>query len=157
MQPPDSEPVAESNSHRSTRIAAAVRKSLAMTQAEFAGVLGVSVRAVQSYEQGWRVIPTATILHMFALLASIRRRDLGEVPCWVLKGCSDSARADCRSHCLNGGLFCWLVAGNVFGKGSEEPCGPLKCIDCAVIRRLLAPPAGACVQRILSRPDKPSR
>lgn len=139
MMNQDTRPVDEHGLSRDTRIATAIRKAMDMTQVEFAGVLGMSARAVQSYEQGWRQLPRATLLHMFAVLASTRRLNLGEVPCWVLTGCPEPTRRDCRSRILNGGLFCWLVAGNSCGRRSDDPCGPLKCIDCEVIHRLLAP------------------
>lgn len=131
------ETAARGISRKAASIAKAVRKAVGMTQVAFAGVLGVSVRAVQSYEQGWRDIPPATLLHMFAVLASIRRPALGEVPCWDLTGCSEAVRNGCRSHRLNEGLFCWLVAGNACGRRGGDPSGPLKCIDCPVIHRLI--------------------
>ena len=34
-----------------------IRELLGKSQREFAGLLGVSLRAVQSYEQGWRSVP----------------------------------------------------------------------------------------------------
>lgn len=109
-----------------------------MTQIEFAEVLGVSARAVQSYEQGWRVIPPSTLLHLFALLASVRRKDVGDVPCWVLTGCPESKRGACRSHRLNGGLFCWLVAGHACGRNGDTTRKSLRCIGCPVIQRLIS-------------------
>jgi len=131
------ETAAHGVSRKAASIASAVRKAVGMTQVEFAGVLGVSVRAVQSYEQGWREVPSATLLHMFAVLASVRRPALREVPCWELTGCPGAARNDCRSRRLNAGLFCWLVAGSACGRRGGDPSGPLKCVDCPVIHRLI--------------------
>jgi DNA-binding transcriptional regulator YiaG len=131
------EAAAQAFSRTSASIAAAVRKTMGMTQVEFADVLGVSVRAVQSYEQGWREIPPSTLRHMFAVLASVRREQLDEVPCWELTGCDAAARSDCRSHRLGKGLFCWLVAGSGCIRLGGDPGSPLKCIDCPVIHRLI--------------------
>ena len=38
-----------------------IRARLEMTQAEFADSLGISLRALQSYEQGWRPVPKTVI------------------------------------------------------------------------------------------------
>lgn len=38
-----------------------IRARLEMTQAEFADSLGISLRALQSYEQGWRKVPNTVI------------------------------------------------------------------------------------------------
>ena len=119
-------------------VAAAVRRALGMTQTEFADVLGVSARAVQSYEQGWREIPSSARLHMFAVLAAARRSTLGDVPCWEVTGCPESTRRTCRSHRLNGGLFCWLVAGRACGRRCGRSERQRMCLDCPVIRRLFA-------------------
>ena len=131
------ETAAHGVSRKAASIASAVRKAVGMTQVELGGVLGVSVRAVQSYEQGWREVPSATLLHMFAVLASARRPKLRDVPCWSLTRCPESTRSACRSHRLNEGLFCWLVAGNACGRRGGDPGDPLKCIECPVINRLI--------------------
>lgn len=136
-QDPASEAVPPS-AGQSACVIVEVRRALGMTQSEFADVLGVSARAVQSYEQGWRAVPFSTYLHMFAVLASARRSALGDKPCWEVTGCPESKRAACRSPRLNSGLFCWLVAGRSCGGRGGRKKGQPQCADCPVIRRLLA-------------------
>ena len=38
-----------------------IRARLEMTQVEFADSLGITLRALQSYEQGWRKVPNTVI------------------------------------------------------------------------------------------------
>ncbi|MCI5210180.1 MAG: helix-turn-helix domain-containing protein [Candidatus Electrothrix sp. ATG2] len=50
------------------------RKKLGKTQKTLAGLLGVSVKAVQSYEQGWRSVPLHIERKLYFLLVNRRRR-----------------------------------------------------------------------------------
>ncbi len=62
------------------------RKKLGKTQSEIAKLLGVSIKAVHSYEQGWRSIPPHAGRQIYFLLS--RWRDLHEKPsqpCWIVK------------------------------------------------------------------------
>ena len=67
----------------------AIRDALGKTQDEMAGLLGVSIRAVQSYEQGWRAAPPPTQkLAMLLLYLNGRDRGADGTPCWDVRGCS---------------------------------------------------------------------
>ena len=44
------------------------RKKLNKTQAQMAQLLGISLKAVHSYEQGWRRVPTAVERQMYFLV-----------------------------------------------------------------------------------------
>ena len=61
------------------------RTRLDKTQKEMSQLLGVSVKAMYSYEQGWRSIPTHVERQVFFLLS--RKKGGQKLPkhCWVVK------------------------------------------------------------------------
>jgi len=89
-----------------------IRQALGKTQSEMAGLLSVSTRAVQSYEQGWRPVPPH-VRKMAIFLLCVSRRHRGKVvPCWQIRKCSRQARAACPAHQMGEGELCWLVTGD---------------------------------------------
>ena len=89
-----------------------VRKALRASQRELARLLGVSARAVQSYEQGWR--PTPEYVQKLAVLfLSLKwQTQNGKTPaCWNLRECRPRKRADCPAYQFGNGRFCWMVKG----------------------------------------------
>lgn len=99
-----------------------VRKKLAKTQKQTAQLLGVSLKAVHSYEQGWRTVPPAVERHLFFLISRQTRLE-GRRPCWEIKGCPASHKAQCPAAEFNSGDLCWLVNGSHCGgddQGSWE-------------------------------------
>ena len=89
-----------------------VRRALRKTQAEMAQLLSVSTRAVQSYEQGWRPVPPHVRKTALFLLCVSRRHKGKAVPCWQIRQCSETDRAQCSAYQLGEGEFCWLVTGD---------------------------------------------
>ena len=61
------------------------RQYLGKTQSQMAQVLGVSLKAIQSFEQGWRSIPVhieRQVLFLLGLKKSPREKNR---PCWVIR------------------------------------------------------------------------
>jgi len=89
------------------------RMKLDKTQKEMAQLLGVSVKAIYSYEQGWRSVPTHAERQVFFLLS--RKRGIRKLakPCWVIKKCTMKRRKQCPAYEYNAGRFCWLVNGTI--------------------------------------------
>ena len=56
-----------------------LRAKLGKTQKSLAELLGVSLKAVQSYEQGWRSIPIHVERQLFFLVVKVRIADRGLV------------------------------------------------------------------------------
>jgi predicted transcriptional regulator len=89
------------------------RTKLEKTQKEMSQLLGVSVKAIYSYEQGWRSIPTHVERQVFFLLSRKRGgKKLGKY-CWVVKKCPPQRRKECPAYEYNAGRFCWLVNGTI--------------------------------------------
>jgi hypothetical protein len=89
-----------------------LRKKLNKTQKQMAQLLGVSLKAVHSYEQGWRVVPPAVERQVYFLVS---RRGPGEVrpPCWEFKDCPPDRKGRCPAFEFNCGDLCWLVNGTL--------------------------------------------
>ena len=89
------------------------RTKLQKTQKEMSQLLGVSVKAIYSYEQGWRSVPTHVERQMFFLLSRKRGESKLGKTCWVIKKCPPSRRKQCPAYEYNAGRFCWLVNGTI--------------------------------------------
>ena len=117
----------------------AARTKLDKTQKEMSQLLGVSVKAIYSYEQGWRSIPAHAERQVFFLLSRKRGgRKLGK-PCWVIKKCAPKRRKQCPAHEYNAGRFCWLVNGTICEcKAQKSWKEKMKiCRECSVMQDLL--------------------
>jgi len=117
----------------------AARTKLDKTQKEMSQLLGVSVKAIYSYEQGWRSIPTHVERQVFFLLSrKSGNRELAK-PCWIIKKCPPKRRRECPAHEYNAGKFCWLVNGTICEcKAQKNWKEKMKiCRQCVVMNDLL--------------------
>ena len=95
-----------------------LRKKLNKTQKQMAQLLGVSLKAVHSYEQGWRVIPPAVERHLYFLVSRTVLVDTRR-PCWESKNCPPDRKSQCPASQFNCGDLCWLVNGTLC-EGSDQ-------------------------------------
>jgi len=89
------------------------RKRLGKTQRELAELLGTSLKAVCSYEQGWRSVPTHVERQLYFLY--LRKAD-GEnnlKNCWEILDCPPERKVECPAWEFNSGKFCWFINGTV--------------------------------------------
>lgn len=89
----------------------AVRQKFGKTQKEMSGLLGISLKAVQSFEQGWRKVPPYVEKHLFFLFAMREEGKQSLVPCWESLNCPMKNREECPAWEFRAGRFCWLVNG----------------------------------------------
>ena len=61
------------------------RKKLKKTQKQMAQLLGNSLKAIHSYEQGWRSIPPSAERQMLFLVSRIAEKRKRRKPCWAIK------------------------------------------------------------------------
>ena len=115
----------------------AIRKILGRSQTELAMALGISAKAVQSYEQGWRKTPVRVMIQLMVLLALYRQQSMDDVPCWEIRRCPPDSRSDCPAFTVGRGKFCWFIGSKTCPPppGGEDRILP--CMDCPVVRRLL--------------------
>jgi len=94
------------------------RKKLGKTQKQLAGLLGMSLKAIHSYEQGWRTIPTHIERHLIFLLFNQRKTSNQLVPCWEQKDCQQ--KEECSAWEFQSGHLCWYMCGTLCGGISES-------------------------------------
>ena len=90
-----------------------IRKRLGKTQKQIADLLGVSLKAVHSYEQGWRKVPGHVERQMYFLISSAKENNKNRKPCWVIKKCPTLRRKQCPAWEFQAGKLCWAINGTI--------------------------------------------
>jgi len=89
-----------------------LRKKLDKTQTQIAQLLGTSLKAIHSYEQGWRRVPAYVERQLFFLVA--RKEDnRRQKPCWVIKQCPPGQKKQCPAWEFRAGTLCWFINGTI--------------------------------------------
>jgi transcriptional regulator with XRE-family HTH domain len=117
-----------------------IRQHLGKSQARLAQMLGVSCKAVQSFEQGWRKIPVHIERHILFLLGLKQNTLKKAKSCWDLKQCPKEVREDCPAWEFNAGYLCWFINGTICeGEVQENWQKKIKiCRQCQVFQRTLS-------------------
>ncbi len=92
---------------------AAIRKRLGKTQKKMAELLGVSVKAIHSYEQGWRKIPAHVERQAFLLFSRTLEDSKTTKPCWVINECLPHMDEKCPAWEFRFGTLCWFINGTI--------------------------------------------
>jgi DNA-binding transcriptional regulator YiaG len=122
----------------------AIRGELGLSQAALARLVGVSVRAVQSCEQGWR---RPGVLEKAALLLLMAHRRGGHIPslrCWEVMSCPPERHTQCITYRSGQGHLCWFLSGTMC-TGSEARDWDQKrgiCMHCALFKLMLGQALG---------------
>ena len=115
-----------------------IRSEFGKTQKEMAQLLGVSLKAIHSYEQGWRTIPYHVERQLLFIIARRNRLDPLHVKpptttkheenqindldcsekkntkqCWEIMDCPDQRRENCPAWEFNCGEMCWFINGTI--------------------------------------------
>ena len=118
-----------------------LRFQLGKTQKQMAQLVGVSLKAIQSFEQGYRKVPVHAERQSLLLLALKGSRINRNRPCWVLKECPEETRKNCPAWEFGAGQMCWLINGTVCqGKVQRNWREKMKiCNKCKVLQSALSP------------------
>ena len=119
-----------------------VRQRLDKTQKQMAELLGTSLKAVHSYEQGWRQIPPHVERQIFFLLA--RHRDFATAAlknCWTIKKCPAAIKRKCPAWEFQAGKLCWFINGTLCECNAQKNWREKMkiCRKCEVLAPLLLP------------------
>ncbi len=87
------------------------RQYLGKTQRQMAQLLGVSLKAIQSFEQGWGNIPVHTERQVLLLLALKKSRPKMAKPCWVRLNCPMETKHNCPAWEFQAGHLCCFING----------------------------------------------
>lgn len=90
-----------------------LRNKLNKTQKQMSQLLGISTKAIQSYEQSWRSIPPHVERQMFFLVSMMRENQKRRKPCWVIKKCTPDQKKQCPAWEFKVKELCWLVNGTI--------------------------------------------
>jgi DNA-binding XRE family transcriptional regulator len=114
------------------RLFAEIRRYLGKTQAEMAHLLGTSLKAVQSFEQGWRRIPPHAERQALFFLSRKTRKEAK--PCWELMNCPEERKVKCPAWEFQTGELCWFINGTMC-QGTAKKTWREKmerCLNCGV-------------------------
>lgn len=112
------------------------RKKLKKTQMRMAQLLGTSIKAIHSYEQGWRKIPAHAERQLLFLVSHIRKDHKKLKPCWVIKKCPPEVKTECPAWEFEAGTLCWFINGTICCGGEVQENWDLKmkmCRTCEVL------------------------
>lgn len=88
-----------------------IRSQLGKTQKQMAQLLGISIKSIQSFEQGWRKIPVHIERQSLLLLALKRSGDGKRKPCWSVKKCPKAIKESCPAWEFNAGVSAGASTG----------------------------------------------
>ena len=114
------------------------RKKLKKTQKQIAQLLGTSIKAIHSYEQGWRSIPPHVERQLFFLLWKTKNAKK-KTFCWAIKRCPSEQRKKCPAWEFHAGDLCWFICGTLCEgearKSWREKIGT--CRSCEVFQSII--------------------
>ena len=115
------------------------RKRLGKTQKQMAELLGTSLKAVHSYEQGWRAVPAHVERQLYFLVSRRRETYKEREPCWMIKKCPDERKKQCPAWEFQAGRLCWFINGTICeGMVQKNWSEKMKtCRSCEVLSSLL--------------------
>jgi DNA-binding XRE family transcriptional regulator len=115
-----------------------IRKRLDKTQKELASLLGISLKAVCSYEQGWRTIPSHVERQLIFLLTKKFRPEEETANCWELRHCPDEMKKKCPAWEFNAGDCCWFISGTICNNTTYTTWEKKMtiCKNCVVLKNL---------------------
>lgn len=118
----------------------AIREELGLSQSDFAGLLSVSHRTIQSCEQQWRKPSSSLEKAALLLLMGVRNgKSFAKQTCWKETNCERSIRDECITYWSRQGHLCWLMGGTLC-KGVRLKCWSEKlaiCLECGFFLDLL--------------------
>ena len=89
------------------------RSRLQKTQKEMAILLGTSTKAIHSYEQEWRSIPSHVERQMLFLMSRLNHNSKKQQKCWIILKCPKKIREQCPAWEFKLGQLCWFINGTI--------------------------------------------
>jgi len=120
---------------------ASIRRSLGKTQAQMAQLLGCSIKAIQSFEQGYRKVPVHAERQILFLLANKQAStDDSHSNCWEMTNCPHEKKELCPAWEFQVGHLCWFINGTIC-KGEAQQSWQEKmnmCRQCQVFQSIFS-------------------
>lgn len=118
----------------------AIRRYLEKTQIQMAQLLGTSLKAIQSFEQGWRRVPVHIERQVLFIVAQkFSASKVKKQKCWTAQSCPKESRTKCPAWEFQLGHLCWFVNGTVcHGEVQESWRTKMKtCRKCDVFNAMI--------------------
>jgi len=90
-----------------------IRHHLGKTQNQMAQLMGTSIKAIQSFEQGWRNIPSHVERQVLFLLAHHLPQSKKTGRCWAIQNCPADVKKNCPAWEFKLGHLCWFINGTI--------------------------------------------
>ncbi len=90
-----------------------LRAKLNKTQKQMSQLLGMSIKAIHSYEQGWRSIPAAVERQILFLVSHKNLNQQKQKKCWAIKKCPPLRKKGCPAWEFQAGDMCWFINGTI--------------------------------------------
>ena len=119
-----------------------IRRQLGKTQNKMSQLLGVSIKAIQSFEQGLRKIPIHIERQMWFILAMQKSQYLKKKPCWKINKCPTEIKRNCPAWEFQVGYLCWFINGTIC-QGEVQDTWEKKmkiCRQCEIFESILTSP-----------------
>lgn len=118
-----------------------LRQKLQKTQKQMAELLGTSLKAIQSFEQGWRRVPVHIERQVLFLMSMKQGIPRNLRPCWDVRDCPPENREACPAWEFKVGDLCWFINGTVCqGKAQGSWAKKMKiCRSCGVFAKIMKP------------------
>lgn len=115
-----------------------LRDTMGWSRTETAAILGLSRKAVESYELGWRKVPARVWKQALTVAAIQRKYPMGTKPCWELTRCHERVSRNCLCRKLTDGRFCWMTVTQCCHLAHQyKAMGFENCLSCPVILQFL--------------------
>ena len=114
-----------------------IRKRLGKSQRQIAPLMGVALKTIRSYEQGWRPIPAHIERNLLFFLINQRGKPNKFTPCWEEKDCHQ--KEECPAWEFQSGNLCWYMFGTLCN-GTREATYEEKienCRSCNIFKSLI--------------------
>ena len=117
-----------------------IRRYLGKSQSQLARLLSISPKTIQSFEQGFRPIPSY-IERQVLLFLSLKKlsSEVTVTPCWEIKNCPSEWKQNCFVWELKARHFCWFISGT-FCQGECQNTWHKKiklCRQCEIFRSMI--------------------
>jgi len=115
------------------------RKRLNKTQKQMAQLLGISIKAIHSYEQGWRSVPVSAERQVYFLISRAKKDRTKPKNCWAIKKCPAAQKKKCPAWEYHAGKLCWFISGTICaGEDQRSWREKMKiCRECKVLQAVL--------------------
>lgn len=102
-------------------------------------LLGVSLKAIKSFEQGWRNIPMHIERQVLLLITMNKAKGELKKTCWATLKCPVEIRKNCPAWEFKMGHLCWFINGTIcHGEVQESWQEKMKkCRKCKVLKPVL--------------------